>query len=115
LNLKLAVDHAAIDPVADNRLFNLTVLDDAASKRDSEQRGGSGLSERFAKVSADPASPQFVGSVLQQSQLLRLGSGLRPSSPNDQTAVAIDGSGTDGAAIGSAEVTAPDNRASQTG
>ncbi len=33
----------------------------------------------------------------------------------DQTAIAIDGSGTDGADIGSAEVTAPENRARHTG
>ncbi len=66
LNLKIVIDHAEIDQTADNRLFNLTVSDDTASKRDSEQRGGSGLTEAFPKVSADPASPRFVGTVLQE-------------------------------------------------
>ena len=112
LNLKVAIDRAG---VTDDKLFNLTVTDDAESRRDSDKRGGSGLPERFTNLSVDPASPQFVDTVLRQSQLLRLEFGLRAVAPREQTATALDGSGSDGAAIGTAEVTAPDNRAAQTG
>jgi len=112
LNLKVAIDRAG---ATDNKLFNLTVTDDAESRRDSDKRGGSGTTERFTNLSVDPASPQFADTALRQSQLLRLESGLRPIAPREQTATALDGSGSDGAAIGTAEVTAPDNRAAQTG
>jgi hypothetical protein len=53
--------------------------------------------------------------VLRQSQLLRLQSGLRGVAPREQTALAVEFSGTDGAPIGTAEVTAPDNRTTRTG
>jgi len=117
LNLKIAIDHAGLANPQDTTLFNLTVTDDSASRRDSAKRGGSSATERFLNVSVDPTSPQFVGNVLEaQSQLLRAASGLRTSSPDDQADVAaIDGSGTDGAAIGTAEVTAPANRTGKTG
>lgn len=117
LNLKATIDHAGLATPKDATLFNLTVTDDAASRRDSAKRGGSSATERFLNVSVDPTSPQFVGNVLEaQSQLLRAASGLRTNSPDDQAGVAaIDGSGTDGAAIGTAEVTAPENRAASTG
>jgi len=113
LNLKVAIDRAGL---TDDKLFNLAVTDDAGSRRDSDKRGGSSLSERFTNVSVDPASPQFAGTMLQQhSQLLRLESGLGAVAPRAQIAIALEGSGTDGAPIGTAEVTAPDNRAARTG
>ena len=115
LNLKIAVDLAGVPRSADQH-FILTVRDDVASKRDSAKRGGSGVSERFVDLSVDPASPRFVGTVLeQQSQLLRLDRGLRAVSPRGQTAIATDGSGSDGAPIGTAEVNAPENRTARTG
>lgn len=112
LNLKVAIDRAEL---TDDKLFNLTVMDDAESRRDSDQRGGSGETERFTNLSVDPASAQFAGTVLRQSQLLRLESGLRAVAPHEQAATVLDGSGSDGSAIGTAEVTAPDNRAAGTG
>jgi phage tail sheath protein FI len=112
LNLKVAIDHGGL---TGDKVFNLTVADDAESRRDSGQRGGSGANERFTNLSVDPASPQFIDGVLKQSQLLRYDSGLRAVAPREQTAIALDGSGTDGAPIGTTEVTAPGNRAAQTG
>lgn len=116
LNLTVAVDRAGIADASDATLFNLTVTDDAEILRDDERRGGSGLVEQFTGVSVDPASPRFVGAVLEaQSQLLRLDGGLNAAAPSDQTAAAIEDSAGDGAAIGSAEVTDPANRAAKTG
>jgi uncharacterized protein len=117
LNLNVTVDHKALADPKDATLFNLTVTDDAASRRDAEKRGGSGAVERFANVSVDPKSPQYIGSVLDaQSQLLRLASGLRAFAPSDQANVtASAGSASDGAPIGTAEVTDPANRAAGTG
>jgi len=112
LNLKVTIDRQGL---SDDKLFDLTVTDDPQSRADSAQRGGTGATERFKAVSVDPASPQFAGTVLRRSQLLRLHSGLRAVAPREQTALAVELSGTDGLPIGTAEVTAPDNRAAKTG
>ena len=70
-NLVLTIDHDTKDPT-DADLFNLTIFDDPASKRDAEARGGSGARERFLNVSVDSASPRFVETILEeQSELLR--------------------------------------------
>jgi phage tail sheath protein FI len=55
-NLKVLVDHLTKDPT-DNKLFNLTVLDDKQIKNDSEKQGGTGAQEVFLNVSTDTASP----------------------------------------------------------
>ena len=99
LNLNIAIDHTG---VTDNKLFNLTVTDQART-------------ERFPGLSVDPASPQFAGTMLQQSELIRLEFGLGAAAPSEQTAVAVELSGTDGGSIGTAEVTAPENRTTHTG
>lgn len=112
LNLTIEIDR---EDVTGDTLFNLTVTHDAQSRRASEGRGGSGETERYANLSVDPTNAQFVGTVLQQSQLLRYDSGLRAVAPREQTATALEGSGADGSAIGTAEVTAPGNRAARTG
>jgi len=112
LNLKVTIDR---DGLNDDKLFNLAVTDDPQSRQELAQRGGSGQTESFKAVSVDPASPQFAGTVLQQSQVLRLESGLRAVAPREQTALAVELSGTDGAGIGTADVTSPENRAVQTG
>ena len=116
LNLSVTINRVGLPP-KDKKLFNLAVTDDAASKKDSAKRRGSGLTERFVGVSVDRASPQFVGTVLEtHSRLLRLASGLRANAPADQAnAKATAGSGTDGKTIGTAEVTATSNRARRTG
>ena len=58
---------------SDPALFNLKVFDDPDLKNDAIKRGGSGAREAFLNVSSDPASPRFVGTILeQQSQLLRV-------------------------------------------
>jgi uncharacterized protein len=111
-NLKLSIDlNGVVGP-----LFNLTVTDDAASRRAAHGRAGSGVTERFEKLSVDPHSAQFASTVLaQQSALLRAVS-LRAAAPAAQANLsAPDGSGKDGVAIGSGEVTAETNRASKTG
>lgn len=70
-NLKVSVDHVTSDP-SNNKLFNLTVLDDPAIKNDSEKRGGSGATEKFLNVSTETTSPRYVQKILkQQSQLIR--------------------------------------------
>jgi phage tail sheath protein FI len=70
-NLNLTIDFNTKDP-ADTLLFNLTIFDDPALRRDAEGRGGSGAREKFLNVSVDPASSRFVQTVLeQQSSLLR--------------------------------------------
>ena len=70
-NLSLTVDFNTKNP-ADLLLFNLTIFDDPASRRDAEGRGGSGARERFLNVSVDPASSRYIETVLeQQSGLLR--------------------------------------------
>ena len=76
-NLKAWVDHDTTDqhdPSAtpDDKLFNLTLLDDPEPVT-GMSRGGSGQREVFEKVSLDAASPRFVSTVLeQQSQLARV-------------------------------------------
>jgi uncharacterized protein len=111
-NLNVSVDHNGVA----GPLFNLTVTDDAARHRAAHGRAGSGLTERFEKLSVDPHNAQFASTVLaQQSALLRAVS-LRAGAPAVQANVsAPDGSGADGTAIGSAEVTAETNRASKAG
>ena len=66
LNLKITIDHQGLDPAQDT-LFNLTVTDDAETKRDSAERGGSGDIERYFLLSADPANPNFVGRRLREA------------------------------------------------
>ena len=112
LNLKVTIDRAGL---TDDKLFNLTVTDAPQGRRDSAQREADAQTESFKGLSVDPASPQFAGTVLQQSQFLRLESGLRAVAPRGQTALAVELSGSDGAPIGTAEVTAPENRAARTG
>jgi uncharacterized protein len=111
-NLKVSVDHNGVA----GPLFNLAITDDAASHRAAHGRAGSGLTERFEKLSVDPHSAQFASTVLaQQSVLLRVVS-LHAAAPAAQANVsAPDGSGTDGAAIGNGDVTAETNRASKSG
>jgi phage tail sheath protein FI len=116
LNLSITINRVGLKP-SDNNLFNLAVTDDATSRKDSAKRGGSGTTERFIGLSVDSGSPQFVGTVLDaNSRLLRLASGLRSVPPADQANVAAAAdSGTDGSAIGTADVTAPANRTRHTG
>jgi uncharacterized protein len=70
-NLNITIDHETKNP-ADTKLFNLTVFDDPALRRDAEGRGGSGVRERFLNVSVDSTSSRYIETVLeQQSSLLR--------------------------------------------
>ena len=78
LNVSLVIDRAG---VTDDQLFNLTVTDDATSRRDSMEHGGSGFFERFVNLSVDRASPNYVGTMLEESEFLRLESGLRAVAP----------------------------------
>ena len=120
MNLKLTVDKNTRDPT-NVSLFNLTIFDDPDIKNDSAKQGGSGAREVFLNVSVDPADPRFVTTVLkQQSSLLRVSSGLSAASPPvapaaQTSAVATAGSGTDGIAVSSTEVTASANATPKTG
>jgi phage tail sheath protein FI len=111
-NLKVTVD-LNVKTKGDPALFNLTVLDDSKTLNDSLKRGGSDALETFLNVSADPASPRYVKTVLeQQSSLLRLETGGQtapapapssppaspPASPQPFTAT-LTTQGTDGSNI----------------
>ena len=115
LNLAISISMPPAQP--DPRVFDLTITDAAATKRDALGRGGSGLTEQFLGVSVDPANARYVTKVLEQgSSLLRVDGGLHAVAPAAQGNVgAQDGSGTDGAAIGSLEVTDDANRDAKTG
>lgn len=84
----------------------------------ADAAGATGLVEQFEGVSLDPASRRFVVGVLEQySQLVRvatLGS-ERPPATTGMPCRAPPGSGSDGAAIGAAEVSDEANRAAKTG
>ncbi len=113
MNVQVTVDLDTKDP-GDTALFNLTILDDPDITDDSLSRGGSGAREVFLNVSVDPASPRFITKVLeQQSQLLRVDSGLTGTAPAAQTAVVA--SGHDGVDIGTAEVVDSPNDTNKTG
>ena len=115
MNLKVTVDDKTKNP-ADAKLFNLTVLDDPETKDDSIKRGGSGAREVFLNVSVDAGSTRFVTKVLeQQSQLLRVDSGLGASAPGPQTKGADAASGKDGDAVGENEVIGTANDAAKLG
>jgi len=118
-NLVLTIDHNTRD-TANVSLFNLTIVDDTNTKNDAMKRGGSGMRETFYNVSADPSDPRFVTTILaQQSQLLRAQSGLAAAAPYKAPAAGSAGAptatGSDGAAIGAAEVSAATNAAAGTG
>ena len=118
-NLVLTIDHNTRD-TANVSLFNLTIVDDTNTKNDAIKRGGSGMRETFYNVSADPSDPRFVTTILaQQSQLLRAQSGLAAAAPYKAPAAGSAGAptatGSDGAAIGAAEVSAAPNAAAGTG
>jgi uncharacterized protein len=102
------------DPT-DNKLFNLKIVDNddpnKAAFTDSDKRGGTGARETFLNVSADPNSPRFVETILeQQSNLVRLSSNAGGNAPSAQQDTAADAnSGKDGvstttAAAAAAEV-----------
>ena len=105
MNLAISISHPAAQP--DPQVFDLTIIDATATKRDAFGRGGSDQTEQFHDVSVDPASDRYVTKVLEQgSRLLRVDSALRAIAPAAQGNVgAQDGSGADGAAVGTAEVT----------
>lgn len=83
------------DPT-DAKLFNITIRDEVNTTADSGKRGGSGATETFRNVSADPNSPRFVKTILeQQSSLVRFVSGA--SAPTAQVDTApTAGTGKDG-------------------
>ncbi|HEY4114155.1 MAG TPA: phage tail sheath C-terminal domain-containing protein [Rhizomicrobium sp.] len=127
-NLVLTIDHNTKD-TSDVSLFNLTIVDGTnpdGSKvlSDAMKRGGSGMRETFYNVSADPSDPRFVATILeQQSQLLRVQSGLPTASPYTAPAAGNAGgsygaptaNGSDGTTIGATEVSAPANATAGTG
>jgi len=115
MNLVVTIDLDTKD-TTDTKLFNLTVLDDPTKLNDSAKRGGSGTLEKFLNVSVDPASPRFITSVLdQQSNLLRVDSGLGAKAPAAQTGTPTANSGTDGDVIGATEVVGTTNDTNKTG
>jgi phage tail sheath protein FI len=115
MNLQLTIDDVTKDP-SDAALFNLTVFDDPDTKDDSLTRGGSGMREVFLNVSVNPASPRFITKVLeQQSQLLRVDSGLTATAPTPEAVGADAASGHDGTTIGTAEVVDSPNDTNKTG
>ena len=97
-NLSLTVDFNTKNP-ADLLLFNLTIFDDPASRRDAEGRGGSGAREKFLNVSVDPTSSRYIETVLeQQSSLLRaqaVGAARPAAVANLQSAAAAGNDGVD--------------------
>ena len=115
-NLEVTIDHAT--KISSTTLFNLTVFDNPAVRRDDEQRGGGGLRETFLNVSVTPTDSRYIGTILkQQSSLLRLTSvGLAapavtpvattttPAVPLQSPASGSAGSGGDGSAISAAIV-----------
>jgi phage tail sheath protein FI len=115
MNLKVEVDDKTKD-TSDNKLFNLKVLDDPETRDDIAKRGGSGAREEFLNVSVDPSSPRFVTKVLeQQSQLLRVDSGLGSTAPTAQIKGADASSGKDGDVIGEKEVIGGGNESAKLG
>ena len=96
-NLTAVVDYDTGNP-GDTKLFNLTLTDDAATKKDTLARGGSGVSERFLNVSVDPASSRYLASVLQQQSTLATATAvgaarppLTPGSPPVPVKANLDG------------------------
>jgi phage tail sheath protein FI len=106
-SLRAAVDYLTSDP-ADTRRFNLFL-------REIAPDGSIIQIETFRNISVDPASPRFIQTVLaQESRLVnvRTLSAARPAETplvnNERTFLAAAaGSGTDGAPISAAQVTAP--------
>jgi phage tail sheath protein FI len=117
-NLVVTVDHHTKDEGAsdaDANLFNLTILDDPATKADTAKRGGSGARETFLNVSRDSNSARFVTKILeQQSQLVRAATvgGARPS---PATVHADNTSGSDGADLGANDIVGSTNDGNKTG
>ncbi len=106
LNLTVTIDSINTKDHSNHSLFNLTVLDDPQIKKDALAQGGSGVSETFLNVSADPTDPRYVTTVLaQQSQLLAVDTtaSFTVVAPTSTTEGATGG-GNDGAAIGSTQV-----------
>jgi len=111
-NLEVTIDHLTKN-TSNTALFNLTIFDNPAVRRDAEQRGGSGLRETFLNVSVKPTDSRYIGTVLQQqSSLLRLTSvglaapAITPvattttaAAPLQSPAGGSTGSGDDGANI----------------
>jgi hypothetical protein len=94
LNLLVTTeDKSQTNDKSDAKRFNLIIKDDVVTKEDSGQRGGSGAKETFRNVSADPNSPRYVKTILeQQSSLVRFVSGSNaPTAQPDIGAVANSG------------------------
>jgi len=118
MNLSVTVeDKSKTKDPNDGALFNLKIFDDPDTKDDLVKRGGSGARESFLNVSVDQASPRYVLKILeQQSQLLRVDSGLGTTAPGAATNGADATSGTDGTGVGASEVTdASNDGAAKTG
>ncbi len=109
--LRVRVDHRTRPEIGDEQLFNLSVRDT-----------GSGANERFLNLSVLPAHPRFVGRVLEQeSKLVRLSgtaAAARPGATPDAApgidpmtvtpgSIPFNTDGSNGAAIGDAQVSAP--------
>jgi uncharacterized protein len=97
-NLDITIDHETKKPT-DTKLFNLTVFDDPALRRDAEGRGGSGVAEKFLNVSVDSSNPRYIETVLeQQSSLLRtqsVGNARPADAANLQSAANAGNDGVD--------------------
>lgn len=106
-NLVVTVDYQTRDKdklVADQdtNLFNLTILDNAATTLDSARKGGSGAREVFLNVSRVPTDPRFVTRVLeQQSSLVRV-TAVGAARPAAATVSAGAASGNDGTIVADA-------------
>jgi Bacteriophage tail sheath protein len=104
--LSVTVDTATKDP-ADNKLFNLTVVEKNPITQQVVQ------TEKFLNVSIDPNDARYVPAVLEhQSRLVRGvrngGNWIVPNvRPNAATAAAAANSGTSGTALTSAEFNGP--------
>jgi phage tail sheath protein FI len=118
MNLRLTITRDA-NAADDDTRFDLAVLDDPALKNDSAQRGGSGANEYFANLSMDPASPRYVTTILAgESRWLRAGEAMPATVPAIGSVIANAGdahSGSDGNAIGFADVAEPSLEATREG
>jgi uncharacterized protein len=103
-NLEVSIDFNT-KPGSPGNVFNLTVFDNPATKKDAAGRGGSGVREKFLNVSMDSTSTRYVETVLQQQSSLVRAPGTGTAAPAPGLALADATSGDDGAVIGDNDVT----------
>lgn len=119
-NLVVTVDHQTRDtdtPLADQdaNLFNLTILDNAATTLDSARKGGSGAREVFLNVSRVPTDPRHVSRVLEQQSSLARVTAVGAARPAAATVSADAASGNDGTIVADAAEAAAEILGSATG